>query len=132
MARLTSIILLCWVLSLSASEAQTIPGCNSLQFRIEQIDENHIRLTGEVEIACGELKYYADEVDLFTDTNELIASGNVVYTSGRRPNRSRPPRVRHQDPHRNVSTTRSGPAFIGDQAGPEHVRQPGTGGVLLG
>ena len=83
MARLTSIVLLCWVLSSSASEAQTIPGCNSLQFRIEQIDESHIRLTGEVEITCAELKYYADEVDLFTETNELIASGNVVYTSGR-------------------------------------------------
>ena len=114
MARLTSIVLLCWVLSLSASEAQTIPGCNFLQFRIEQIDESHIRLTGEVEIACGELKYYADEVDLFTDTNELIASGNVVYTSGR--SRIAADRVEfNTKTHTGTFHHAFGTSFIGDQ-----------------
>ena len=83
MTRLTSAVFFCLLLASSISEAQTIPGCNSLQFRIEQIDESHIRLTGEVEIECEEAKYYADEVDLYTDTNTLIANGNVVFTSGR-------------------------------------------------
>ena len=80
--RLTAAIFLCGVLASKPGEAQTIPGCNSLQFRIEQIDVNHIRLIDQVEIDCADWKLYADEADLFVETNELIASGNVVFTSG--------------------------------------------------
>ena len=80
--RLTAPIFLCGVLASKAGEAQTLPGCNSLQFRIEQIDGNHIKLIGQVEIDCTDWKLYADEADLFVDTDELIASGNVVFTSG--------------------------------------------------
>ena len=79
--RLTAAIFLCGVLASKAGEAQTLPGCNSLQFRIEQIDVNHIRLIDQVEIDCADWKLYADEADLFVDTDELIASGNVVFTS---------------------------------------------------
>ena len=114
MTRLTSIVCLCWVLASSASEAQTIPGCNSLQFRIEQIDESHIRLTGEVEIECDEAKYYADEVDLFTDTNKLIAIGNVVFTSGR--SRIAADRVEFNTKTRTgIFHQAFGISFIGDQ-----------------
>ena len=56
---------------------------NSKQWRLEQISRDHLRLTGQVELEPpGSMtKFFADEVDLFTDTNKLVATGNVVFTS---------------------------------------------------
>lgn len=55
---------------------------NSTQSRLEQISRNHLRLTGQVELQLpgSPSKFFADEVDLFTDTSRLTASGNVVFT----------------------------------------------------
>ena len=112
--RLTAAICLCGVLASKAGEAQTLPGCNSLQFRIEQIDANHVRLTGQVEIDCTDWKLYADEVDLFVDTDEMIASGNVVFTSER--NRIAADRLEFDTRTRTGTFYHAfGTAFIGDQ-----------------
>ena len=74
-------LLFCAALPASVTEAQPIPGYDSRQFRIERVSENHIRLTGEVEIERDDWKLYAEQVELFTDTNQLVANGNVVYSS---------------------------------------------------
>src|SRR5512136_859015 len=63
--------------------AQTVPGCKlSKQFTIDQIEKNHIKLSGAVEIDCDTYKIYADEVEVFTDLHRVVATGNVVYTEG--------------------------------------------------
>ena len=106
---------LCGVLASKAGEAQTLPGCDSLQFRIDQIDSNHIRLIGQVEIECTDWKLYAEEADLFVDTDEMIASGNVVYTSGS--DRIAADRLEFDTrTHTGTFYHAFGTAFIGDQA----------------
>ena len=68
--------------TVGAAHAQTLPGINmSRQFRIEQLPDNHTRLTGEVELDGGAWQFYADQVDIFSDESRLVASGNVVFTS---------------------------------------------------
>ncbi|MEQ1759854.1 MAG: putative LPS assembly protein LptD [Vicinamibacterales bacterium] len=51
------------------------------QWRFEQVSPTHLRLTGEVEIEGDQISFAADEVDLYTDTNRLVARGNVVFAS---------------------------------------------------
>ena len=50
--------------------------------KTERIGQDHIKLIGQVEVDCGDQSFAADEVELFTDTHKLIATGNVVFTSG--------------------------------------------------
>jgi lipopolysaccharide assembly outer membrane protein LptD (OstA) len=75
----------CLVLAVLSPAVQAwaqVPGYNSKQFRIEQIDAGHWRFTGQVELENEEVKgqkFYASVVDLFTDDNRVEASGNVVY-----------------------------------------------------
>ena len=52
------------------------------QWTIEQISKNHYKLKGEVEIDCGDQSFAADEIELFDDTHKMIATGDVVFTSG--------------------------------------------------
>ncbi len=75
-----SLVLL--LLCLPAVARAQVPGYNSKQFRIEQVDENHWRFTGQVELENAEVKgqkFYASAVDLHTDTHVLEATGNVLY-----------------------------------------------------
>ena len=53
------------------------------QWTIEQISKNHYKLKGEVEIDCGDQSFAADEIELFDDTHQMIAIGDVVFTSGK-------------------------------------------------
>ena len=72
------------VIAVTVDEARTqdLPGINtSRQFRLEQLADNHARLTGEVEIDGGGWQFYADQVDMFTDDSRLVAAGNVVFIS---------------------------------------------------
>jgi LPS-assembly protein len=58
---------------------QALPGIDtSRQWRLERIGANHWRLVGDVEIERGDIKIFADEMELATDTNMLTARGNVV------------------------------------------------------
>jgi LPS-assembly protein len=54
-----------------------------MQWRLEQISSNHVRLTGQVEIETkSKTKFFADEIDIFTDPNlRLVATGNVVFST---------------------------------------------------
>ncbi|HEY6360421.1 MAG TPA: putative LPS assembly protein LptD [Vicinamibacterales bacterium] len=55
---------------------------NSGQWRLEQISANHWRMTGDVQWDPAEgLTFSADEIEVFTDTNTIAASGNVVFTN---------------------------------------------------
>ncbi len=55
------------------------------QRRFEQVSPTHVRLSGDVEIEGDAISFTADEVDIFTDTNRLVARGSVVFagTEGR-------------------------------------------------
>lgn len=62
--------------------AQTIPGfSSSKQFTIERPTTTHWRLTGSVEMTREEQSFFAEVVDYYSDTGQMEASGNVVYTS---------------------------------------------------
>lgn len=66
-----------------SASAQLFPGLpfDSRQFTFEVLADNHLRLTGEVELEGDGWEFYADQVDLFTDENRLDALGNVVYVA---------------------------------------------------
>ena len=81
----------CWSLTLAAllvivaaptAAAQQFGSCKaSKQWLLEQVEKDHIKLTGQVEIDCGDESMSADQVEIFNDTNRMIATGNVVFTS---------------------------------------------------
>lgn len=72
-----------FTLGAGSAEAQLVPGFETQKsWRLDRIDRNHLRLIGQVEIQRADVKFFADEVEVFTDTGRLIASGNVVYVTG--------------------------------------------------
>ncbi|HXE79902.1 MAG TPA: putative LPS assembly protein LptD, partial [Vicinamibacterales bacterium] len=74
------------VLPLTASSpalAQDLGRCQtSKQMKIDRQGPDRITLIGQVEIHCGQESFYADTVELLLDVDQLIATGNVVFTSG--------------------------------------------------
>lgn len=65
------------------AEAQLVPGFETQKsWRVDRIDNNHLKLIGQVEIQRADVKFFADEVEVFTDSGRLIAIGNVVYVAG--------------------------------------------------
>ncbi len=80
---LLSVLLLLFGLVPAPARAQNLPGCKtSKQFKIDQIEKDHWKLTGTVEIDCDTYKIYADEVDVYTALHRVTAQGNVVFTDG--------------------------------------------------
>ena len=68
-------------LHVAAASAQ-VPGYDSKQMRMEQVDANHWRLTGQVEsenLEAKGQKFFANVIDIYLDTHRLEASGNVLY-----------------------------------------------------
>jgi len=54
----------------------------STQWQFEQVAANHLRLTGQVQIDCPQMSFFADVIDIFTEPElRLVASGNVVFTN---------------------------------------------------
>jgi len=81
---LVLVTLLVFQLGLPAgSNAQLFPELpfDSRQFTFEILGENHLRLTGEVELEGEGWQFYADQVDFFPDEARLDAVGNVVYVA---------------------------------------------------
>ena len=59
--------------------AQGVPGFDSaISERQIRIGENHIQMSGQVELKRGDIELYADEVEIFTDSDRAVATGNVV------------------------------------------------------
>ena len=81
MTRWLMMLLTVTVLSETFTQNHTLPGYNSRQIHNKQVEQNQDRHIGAVEIEQEDWKFYADELELFTDTHELIASGNVVYAT---------------------------------------------------
>jgi LPS-assembly protein len=54
---------------------------SSSQFRMEQVTATHLRLIGAVEMEGGDVKFFADVVDYHTDTEQIVATGNVVFSN---------------------------------------------------
>lgn len=65
--------------------AQDIPvnctGWERIAVHSEQITTGHLRLREQVEITCDTYKFFADHVDLYTDEDRLVATGNVLFTT---------------------------------------------------
>jgi LPS-assembly protein len=54
----------------------------SKQWTIEWLSNDHARLTGSVELPLSSTTtFFADEIDIYGDTNRLVASGNVVFAT---------------------------------------------------
>ncbi len=54
----------------------------STQWQFEQVAANHLRLTGQVQVECPQMSFFADAIDIFTEPElRLVASGNVVFTN---------------------------------------------------
>lgn len=76
-----ALALLAWA---APAGAQELGDCQrSTQWTIDRLGKDHVKLVGQVEIECGDQAFAASEVELFTDTHRLIATGDVVFTSGR-------------------------------------------------
>ena len=57
-------------------------GTQANQWHLEQVSANHLRLTGQVQIECPQMSFFADVIDIFTEPHlRLVAEGNVVFTS---------------------------------------------------
>lgn len=81
-ATAASIVAAVIVGSVRPAAAQNFGGCRtSRQEVLEQVEKDHFKLTGQVEIDCGEDALSADQVEIFNDTNTMIATGSVVFTS---------------------------------------------------
>lgn len=75
--------LICIALAPVRAGAQELAGCQtSTQWVIDRIAKNHIKLVGQVQVNCGEETFFADEIEMFTDEDRMIGTGNVVFTSG--------------------------------------------------
>jgi LPS-assembly protein len=67
------------VLATPLVAAAQIPGFGTIAQSCERLADRW-KCVGEVELAQGTMKFYADEVEYFSDTDRLIASGNVLLT----------------------------------------------------
>jgi LPS-assembly protein len=82
MKHFASLLVVCCLLVVlrpATATAQTFPGFD-IQWNdwAEQVDANHYRARGAVELWKGDTKFYADEADYYADTHRLIATGNVT------------------------------------------------------
>ena len=78
-----TLILIALVVTCSSAEAQQIAGCQTQKsWTIDQPGKDHIKLIGQVQINCTDETFFADEIEIFNDQNRVIATGNVVFTSG--------------------------------------------------
>ena len=67
----------------SASAQQVVPGIdNVFSEKQQRVGENHYTFEGGVEIKLGSSEIYADKVELFSDQNRILATGNVVFVQG--------------------------------------------------
>jgi LPS-assembly protein len=70
-------------LSVSVSAQQESPNYKVSAEVQERISETHLKFTGGVELEQEDTTLYADEVEIFTDQDRALASGNVVVSQGR-------------------------------------------------
>ena len=55
---------------------------SSTQWHYEQMSVDHVRLTGQVQVECPQMAFFADVIDMYTDPElRIVATGNVVFTN---------------------------------------------------
>ena len=74
-------LLLTWSSSI-ASAQDNVSGYTVRAERQIRIGENHMQLTGGVELEQEDTKLYADSVEWFMNEDMAIAIGNVVFSHG--------------------------------------------------
>jgi LPS-assembly protein len=85
--RLTAVFVIAAAALAADVSAQSVPGWNTKQFSLERIDADRVRLMREVEIegepgsANAGQKFFADDLQMNIKTGELIATGNVVFST---------------------------------------------------
>ena len=87
MIRLILLSVVVTALAAGSVQAQILPGVvSTLQGTFRQISENHVRLEENVELGGNEggdtWEFHADVVDFYIDESRLVATGNVVFSSG--------------------------------------------------
>src|SRR6476620_3094618 len=56
-----------------------IPGFENVVAEVqERVTGNVYKLTGNIELSQKDMKFYADQVEYYGDTNRLVATGNVL------------------------------------------------------
>lgn len=69
----------------AAAAAQDIPsscsGYERLAVQSEQVGPGHFRFREKAEITCDTFKFFADEIDVYTDEDRVVATGNVLFTT---------------------------------------------------
>ncbi len=77
------LVAICAALAPRSADAQDLGNCKtSKQWTIDSLTKDHWKLIGQVEVNCGDQTFSADEIEGFNDTHRMIATGNVVFTSG--------------------------------------------------
>ena len=52
------------------------------QWQFERVSSTHLRLTGQVQVECPQMSFFADAIDIYTEPElRLVASGNVVFAN---------------------------------------------------
>src|SRR5215210_4765567 len=65
--------------AISGAQNSGIPGMDNVVAELqEKLASNVFKLTGNVELTQPDMKFYADYVEYYTDTNRLVATGNVL------------------------------------------------------
>jgi LPS-assembly protein len=97
MVRLSLITALClsieWLAAASPARGQapqsTLGGCRMSQLQyltFQTITRDHLKLDGTpeipVQVDCDQVQFFADHMEIFRDTNRVLASGHVVFVSG--------------------------------------------------
>ena len=63
----------------AAAQLTDIPGFDKVLAQIQQsLDGNRIVFNEAVEMEQGDMRFYADHVEYFVDTNRMLATGNVL------------------------------------------------------
>lgn len=68
----------------TASSAQEVLSCKTWErFATEnaQPAKGHLLLRGDVELTCDQFKFFAEQVDVYTEEDRMTAFGNVLFTS---------------------------------------------------
>src|SRR5262249_41680508 len=88
MLRTTLLILAILGASVLPARAQGAPqmgGCTKWEVKsdtLNNVNETHTLLYKDVHIDCNDIQLFADQVELFSDVDRMIATGNVVFVSG--------------------------------------------------
>jgi LPS-assembly protein len=94
MVRVLSLLCFCCAIAGSSVDAfaQDLGNCRAAkQMTIDRLGADHVKLLGRasdyglplpVEVTCGDDKFFADVVEVWSDVDRLVATGNVVFTSG--------------------------------------------------